>query len=69
MIVFQNNETSAPVAPKSASFHKQENIKISNERKKLSGQRIIAMKIFSNVFGMLLYPICEFETLVLHEDK
>ena len=34
MIVFQNNETSAPVAPKSASFHKLENIKISNERKK-----------------------------------
>ena len=39
------------------------------KEKKLSGYRIIDMKILSNVFSMLLCPICQCETLVLHEDS
>ena len=66
MIDFRNDETSAPVTPKSASFHKLENIK-SPMKEKI--YRIIDLKVLSNVFSMLLCTICQCETLVLHEDS
>ena len=39
------------------------------KEKKLSGYKVIDMKILSNVFSMLLCPIYQCETLVLHEDS
>ena len=57
------------VTPKSASFHKPENIKSPVKEKKLSGYRIIDIKILSNVFSILLRQISQCETLVLHEDS
>ena len=42
-VVFQNDETSAPVIPKFSQIRKN---KITSERKKLSGYRMIDIKIF-----------------------
>ena len=68
LIDFQNDDISAPVTPKSASFQKLENMK-SPVKEKFSGYRIIDMKILWNVFSMLLCLLSQCETLVLHEDS
>ena len=66
MVDFQNYKSSTPVTLESASFHRLERIKSPVKDRNISGFRMIDMKILSNVFSMLLRPICQRETSVLH---
>ena len=68
MVDFQNDKSSTPVTLKSASLHKLESIKSPVKDRNISWFRMIGMNILSNFFTMLLYPIYQCETLVLHID-